>query len=256
MVTLQPDQPAEGYSDGTWVTITAVGDEGYLFSHWSGDLTGSANPASVVMDKNKFIAANFVWTDARYRLAINVAPTDSGQITLVPSQPAEGYVASKRITVTATASAGYKFSHWEGDLTGSTNPALIVMDKNKTITALFLAYCVLTVNIDPLGGGTFTLEPAQPAEGYVEGTIVTLTATAAEGYKFDHWSGALSGSENPTTITIGSDEEVRANFAKVGRLPFPWWWLLVGGGVIIGIPLFFLIIGRLLVVATSGSKEE
>lgn len=175
---------------------------------------------------------------------------------MAPSQPAGGYIASKRITVTASASAGYKFSHWEGDLAGSTNSALLVMDRNRTITAIFLAYSVLTVNIDPLGGGTVTLEPAQPAEGYVEGTIVTLTATAAEGYEFDHWSGALSGSENPATITIDSEEGIMAHFAKVGSLPFPWWWLLVGGGVIIGLPLFFFVIGRLLVLAMSGSKEE
>lgn len=238
------------------MTLTAVGDEGYLFSHWSGDLTGSANPASVVMNKNKTITANFVHTEARYRLAINVTPADSGQITLAPSQPAEGYIANKRITVTATASAGYKFSHWEGDLTGSTNPASLVLDRNKTITAVFNAYCGLTVNANPIGSGTVALEPPQPVEGYIEGTKVTLTATAGEGYKFDHWSGALSGSESPTSITIGSDEAITANFAKVGPFPFPWWWLLVGGGVIIGLPLCFLIIGRLLGMAGSATEEE
>jgi hypothetical protein len=208
------------------------------------------------MNGNKTITANFVWTDARYRLAINVTPTDSGQITLAPAQPAEGYVASKMVTITATASAGYTFSHWEGDLTGSINHASLVVEKNKTITAVFSPLYRLTVNADPLSGGTVSPTPPQPAEGYVEGTIVTLTATAAEGYKFDHWSGALSGSGNPTNITIAADEEVRANFSKVGRLPFPWWWLLVGTGVIIGIPLFFLLVGRLLATATSGSKEE
>jgi hypothetical protein len=209
------------------------------------------------MDKNKTITANFVWTDAHYRLTINVTTTDSGQITLVPSQPVEGYVASKVVTITATASAGYKFSHWAGDLTGNTNPVSVVMDRNKTITAIFLAYYVLTVNIDPLGGGTVALEPAQPAEGYAEGTIVTLTTTAAEGYKFDHWSGALSSSENPATITMNSNEKVTASFAKVGRLSFPWWWLLVGGGVVvIGLPLCLLIISRLLALTISQSKEE
>jgi len=177
------------------------------------------------MNGNKTITANFVWTDARYRLAVNVTPTDSGQITLAPSQPAGGYIASKRITITTTASAGYKFSHWEGDLTGSTNPVSVVMDKNKTITALLLAYCVLTVNIDPLGSGTLTSTPPQPAEGYVEGTIVTLTATAAEGYKFDHWSGTISSSQNPTTITITSATVLNAHFTKPST--FQAWWVLL-----------------------------
>jgi hypothetical protein len=32
---------------------------------------------------------------------------------------------------------GYEFSHWEGDIKGSTNPAIISMDRDKTITAVF-----------------------------------------------------------------------------------------------------------------------
>jgi hypothetical protein len=206
------------------------------------------------MNSNKTITANFVWTDARYTLTVDIAPNEGGRITIVPSQPAGGYIASKRVTITATASAGYKFSQWEGDLTGTTNPASLVMDKNKTITAIFSPLYRLTVNANPIGSGTVALEPAQPAEGYLEGTIVTLTATAAEGYEFDHWSGSLSGSSNPATIIVGSNVGVTANFAKVGS--FAWWWLLVGGGVIIVIPLCFLIIGRLLGMAGSATEEE
>jgi hypothetical protein len=89
------------------------------------------------------------------------------------------------------------------------------------------------------------LTPPQSAEGYAEGTRVTLTTIAGEGYRFDHWSGALSGSENPPTIVIGSDQVITANFAKAGSFPS---WLLIGGVVvlIIGVPLGFLIIRRLL----------
>jgi hypothetical protein len=237
----------------TKVTLTAVGDEGYLFSYWSGAvfsgaLFSSANPVTVKMTYDMTITANFVWTDARYRLTVNVTPTDSGQITLAPAQPAEGYFVNKKITVTATASAGYQFSHWEGDLTGSTNPTPLMLDRNKTITAVFKPFYALTVNANPIGSGTVALTPPQSAGGYAEGTKVTLTAIAGEGYKFDHWSGALSGSENPITISVGADMRLVAEFAQASSLPT---WLLIGGVVvvIIGLPLGFLIMRRLL--ATS-----
>jgi hypothetical protein len=242
---VQPTQPAEGYTHQTWVTLTAVPGEGYLFDHWTGDLTGNANPASIKMIRARTVTPVFVQTDIHYILAADVAPTGSGRITSQPSQPAEGYIINKRITVTATASAGYQFSHWEGDLTGATNPASLVLDRNKTITAVFNPCYALTVNANPIGSGTVTLTPPQSAEGYAEGTRVTLTAIAGEGYRFDHWSGALSGSENPPTIVIGSDQVITANFAKAGSFPS---WLLIGGVVvvIIGLPLGFLIMRRLL----------
>jgi hypothetical protein len=115
------------------------------------------------------------------------------------------------------------------------------MDSDMTIEAIFvpITYYTLTVSIDPLAGGTVTLEPSQPAEGYTDGTQVTLTATASEGYKFDHWGGALSGSENPTTISVASATEVTAYFTKPAS--FPWWVILVG----VALFLLALVIGQL-----------
>ncbi len=48
------------YAAGTWVDITApAAPEGMRFSHWSGDLTGSENPARVYMDSDKDITVNY-----------------------------------------------------------------------------------------------------------------------------------------------------------------------------------------------------
>jgi hypothetical protein len=52
--------PAEGpYSAGTTVQVTAVAAEGWSFAEWSGDLSGSTNPTSVVMDGPRSITATF-----------------------------------------------------------------------------------------------------------------------------------------------------------------------------------------------------
>jgi uncharacterized repeat protein (TIGR02543 family) len=57
-VSASPTGPT--YAEGTTVTLTATPDSGYVFAGWSGDLSGTANPASVAMSSNKSITANFV----------------------------------------------------------------------------------------------------------------------------------------------------------------------------------------------------
>ena len=50
------------YAGGTPVTLTANADEGWRLSGWSGDLTGSANPATITMNANKSVTATFTET--------------------------------------------------------------------------------------------------------------------------------------------------------------------------------------------------
>ena len=63
-----PIQPIEGllsasvYDSGAVVILTANPVEGYEFTGWSGDLTGSANPDTVQLDSNMTITATFTPT--------------------------------------------------------------------------------------------------------------------------------------------------------------------------------------------------
>lgn len=59
--TLEFDPPLDGlcYDPGTQVTITATPDEGYGFTGWGGDLSGSDNPATLTVDAAKNITATF-----------------------------------------------------------------------------------------------------------------------------------------------------------------------------------------------------
>jgi poly(beta-D-mannuronate) lyase len=56
---VQFEPPTGPYPEGTVVTLTAMPDSGWMFSHWSGALSGSANPDSVAMDENKAIVVTF-----------------------------------------------------------------------------------------------------------------------------------------------------------------------------------------------------
>jgi hypothetical protein len=47
------------YDEGTVVTVTASPNPGYGFDHWGGDLSGSANPATITMNATKDVTAVF-----------------------------------------------------------------------------------------------------------------------------------------------------------------------------------------------------
>ncbi|MDX9948145.1 MAG: DNRLRE domain-containing protein [Bacteroidales bacterium] len=52
--------PGGSYSAGTLVTLTASPNEGYAFDGWSGDLSGSDNPAVMTINSNLWVRAGFV----------------------------------------------------------------------------------------------------------------------------------------------------------------------------------------------------
>ena len=51
---------SEGYPPSAEVSVEAIASEGYQFSHWSGDATGSQNPVTIVMDSDTQLVAHFV----------------------------------------------------------------------------------------------------------------------------------------------------------------------------------------------------
>jgi len=66
----------------------------------------------------------------------------------------------------------------------------------------------LTTNVSPSEAGSIS-----PSGGkYDSGVQVTLTASPANGYTFDHWSGSASGTTSTITITMDSDKSLTANF--------------------------------------------
>jgi hypothetical protein len=83
------------------------------------------------------------------------------------------------------------------------------MDSDKSVTASFVintyALSVTAVN------GSVSKTPNKA--DYTHGETVTLEAVPDVGYHFANWSGDLSGSTNPATITMNSDKSVTANFS-------------------------------------------
>ena len=64
-------------------------------------------------------------------------------------------------------------------------------------------------------GGTLSADPA--GESHAAGTVVTVTATAADGYKFSSWGDDCAGTPTTSTtcsLTMDADRTASATFAK------------------------------------------
>ena len=83
------------------------------------------------------------------------------------------------------------------------------MNGNKNMTANFVPVPTYTLTTSATNGSV-SLSP--PGGVYNAGTVVTVTAIPNSGYAFTNWSGDLSGSVNPTTITMNGNKSVTANF--------------------------------------------
>jgi uncharacterized repeat protein (TIGR01451 family) len=76
-----------------------------------------------------------------------------------------------------------------------------------------------TLTVSTMGSGSVTADgidcPGDCSESYPEGTPVALTASAAPDWRFDHWSGDLTGSDNPATVTMSAARNVTAHFVRL-----------------------------------------
>jgi len=57
--------------------------------------------------------------------------------TIAPSPPLSSYSYLQPVTLTAIPKSGYNFIGWRGDLIATTNPATLIMDSSKSVTASF-----------------------------------------------------------------------------------------------------------------------
>ncbi|MEW7279344.1 fibronectin type III domain-containing protein [Aquimarina sp. 2201CG1-2-11] len=69
---------------------------------------------------------------------------------------------------------------------------------------------------------TYTLTTNTTGQGsvsgggiYNSGSTATVTASPASGWKFDSWSGSLSGTNSPNTIVMNANKSVTANFSEI-----------------------------------------
>ena len=213
--------PAGGtyYNAGQVVPVSATANAGYLFNGWTGPV-GNPSSASttVTMNAAVTITANFSTTAG---ITIQTNPSgllftvDGGAPQTAP-QTLSLTAGSHTIAVAATQPGAtgiqYAFSGWS-DL-GAASHSINVTGTPATYTASFNTQYLLAATVFPSGSGSVGANPS--GTYFNAGTSVQLTAAANSGFSFINWSGDLTGSSNPQSITMNAPHVVTANFSSGG----------------------------------------
>jgi len=195
------------YNYGTWVKLSATPDTGWHFVNWTGSLSSTYNPDSILMNGDKTITANFAINT--YTLTLNINPSGQGNsVNLTP--PTGPYDFGTWVKLQPNPATGWYFVNWSDSLTGSNMPDSIYMNGNKVVTANFAIH-TYTLTLNTNGNGTATKTPDQATYNY--GTYVKLTATADSNWHFVNWTGSFSSSQNPDSVYMDGDKTITANFA-------------------------------------------
>ncbi len=203
------------YNYGQEVVVEAIPDEGWYFSHWTGDVPNGQETnenITIVMDGDKAITAHFEQIYHNFTISVE------GEGSTSPNEGDHTYAYGTEVNLTATPETGWRFSHWGGDVPeGEEENAniTVVMDSDKTVTAHFeQIYHNLTISVE----GEGTTDPSAGNNSYAYGTQVNLTATPDEGWYFSHWSGNVTaGNETNANITIvmDGDKNITAHFYEI-----------------------------------------
>jgi hypothetical protein len=122
--------------------------------------------------------------------------------------------------LTAVPNSGFVFTGWTIDATGTNNPLNIVASTNMVIAANFAATASgITVAVSTSGTGSVT--PDENGKTFKAGSSFTLKATPGAGQLFSNWTGSITSTKNPLTVTkIQSSIVLQANFVPNPFTPF------------------------------------
>ncbi len=120
------------FTSGSSVHLKAMPVSGYRFNNWTGDLSGTTNPTTIVIDCNKKITANF----SRIMHTLTMRVDGSGSTT--PAVSNHSYGEGTVVDITATPDSGWQFNSWSGDV---ADPGLatttVTMSSDRILTANF-----------------------------------------------------------------------------------------------------------------------
>ena len=163
------------------------------------------NSDTLAIDSDKTVTAYFI---TPYTLTIDSV----GRGTTNPSEGIHTYDNDSEVTLAATPATGWRFDHWQGDISGTDDSATLTIDSDKTVSAYFIQQYTLTIGT--VGQGT--INPSPGSYTYDEDMQVQITANPSSCvWGFNRWGGNASGSDPSITITMDSDKDITAFFNEV-----------------------------------------
>jgi uncharacterized repeat protein (TIGR02543 family) len=197
------------YDYGQSCTLTAIANQGYTFVNWTKDgvqVSTNATYTFIVTEAATYVAHFQIQS---YTVSVSADPTSGGIVS-----GGGAYDYGQSCTLTATANPGYTFINWTKDgtqVSTNANYTFTVTEAATYVAHFQIQNYVISVSADPteggtvIGGGTFNY-----------GDNCTLTATANEGFAFQHWTkDGMEVSFNPSySFTVTETATFIAWFTK------------------------------------------
>ncbi|MCX8495804.1 MAG: InlB B-repeat-containing protein, partial [Akkermansiaceae bacterium] len=213
---------------GSTATLTAVADAGYVFSAWTGNLTGSSSPQSLFMDGNKSVGAIFDHDTGdgdsdgltNYEEAVtygtrrDLADSDGDGLSdfeelrtyqsnpLVADTDGDGLSDGAEVTTSQT-----NLLVADTDADGYSDGYEVVNSSNPNSVGSFPIYTLTLVDGGSLAGGHFSATGS-----LAHGTLAQLTAVASAGYVFSGWTNDLDGVDTQKSLLMNGNKTVGATF--------------------------------------------
>lgn len=183
-------------------------------------VSGYTTPASqiVTITANSQTTASATYTTiapSTYTLTLNYNNTHGGA-SASPSASGNIYTAGAIVQLYASASSGYHFTGWGGDLSGTNNPVNITMNGNKNITANFASgdptMGTVIVTIQPPAAATAGVTWGFNANDYRASGSSYTTFPATYILDLHTVAGWIGPSTVFATLTAGQTTNVSVTF--------------------------------------------
>jgi pectate lyase/pectin methylesterase-like acyl-CoA thioesterase len=210
--TIQSIPSGPSYQAGTIVQLTAVPAAGWQFSNWSGDLTGSANPATIVMNSPKSVTA--IFTEALTPPSITTQPV---------SQTAPvGSNVTFNVVATGTAPLTYQWKKDGADIPGATGATLSltnVQPSDAGSYSVVVSNSLGAVTSDPATltvttGPTFLMR-----ERFADGDRTTQILPDSAAWFTSSGSNNLTAIVGQATQIVSSSRTLLAYFTNATETP-------------------------------------
>ncbi|HPG40862.1 MAG TPA: FlgD immunoglobulin-like domain containing protein [bacterium] len=216
---ITPAAPGNWYDKNATVAVSAVANTaaGYRFTGWSGNLSGTTNPTSIIMDAAKTVTAQY---GRLLAIVVNTQPeglslTVDGVKYTSPASFNWEHNSIHSIAADTLKSGGthtrYFFANWSDNKTRQHNVTVVT---DSTFTAHYTTQYYLTTSVNPEDGGEIV--PAAPGAWFNQNSNVAVQAIANSGggYVFANWIGALTGNTNPASLLMDAPKSIMANFTS------------------------------------------
>jgi uncharacterized protein (TIGR03437 family) len=119
-------------------------------------------------------------------------------------------------SVAQSAGSRQDFTGWTGGSTGGASGLMVTLGADPmTVYANYHLMNYLAMSSSPANSAAWTVQPASPDGFYTFGATVTVSVVAQTGFKFQYWSGDLSGSNSSGTVAMSVPRAVQAMMAKI-----------------------------------------